>query len=59
MKPKSELILYQKRKAELEFGKFDRQRRRLKDAQAGAQFAREAEDLAKKVKQLKPPRRKK
>ena len=48
-----------KRKAELEFDKFDRQRRRLEDAQADAQFAREVEDLAKKVKQLKPPKRKK
>jgi hypothetical protein len=48
-----------KRKAELEFDKFDRQRRRLEDAQADAQFAREVEDLAKKVKRLKPPKRKK
>ena len=48
-----------KRKAELEFDKFDRQRRRLEDAQADAQFAREVGDLAKKVKQLKPPKRKK
>ncbi len=48
-----------KRKAELEFDKFDRQRRRLEDAQADAQFAQEVEDLAKKVKQLKPPKRKK
>ncbi len=48
-----------KRKAELEFDKFDRQRRRVEDAQADAQFAREVEDLAKKAKQLKPPKRKK
>jgi hypothetical protein len=47
-----------KRKAELEFDQFDRQRRRLEDAQADAQFAREVEDLAKQAKQLKPPRRK-
>jgi hypothetical protein len=48
-----------KRKAELEFDRFDRQHRRLEDAQADAQFAREVEDLAKKVKQLKPSKRKK
>ena len=48
-----------KRKAELEFDRFDRQHRRLEDAQADAQFAQEVEDLAKKVKQLKPPKRKK
>jgi hypothetical protein len=48
-----------KRKAELEFDRFDQQHRRLEDAQADAQFAREVEDLAKKVKQLKPPKRKK
>jgi hypothetical protein len=45
--------------AELEFDKFDRQRRRVEDAQADAQFAQEVEDLAEKVKQLKPPKRKK
>ena len=47
-----------KRKAELEFDQFDRQRRQLEDAQADAQFAQEAEDLAKQAKQLKPPKRK-
>jgi hypothetical protein len=45
-----------KRKAELEFGKFERQRRQLEDAQADAQFAQEVEGLAKKAKQLKPPK---
>jgi len=48
-----------KRKAELEFDKFDRQRRQLEDAQADAQFAQEVEDLAKKAKLLKLPKRKK
>lgn len=48
-----------KRKAELEFDQFDRQRRQLEDAQADAQFAQEVENLAKKAKQLKPPKRKK
>jgi hypothetical protein len=47
-----------KRKAELEFDKFDRQRRQLEDAQADAQFAQEVEDLAKQAKQIKPPQRK-
>ncbi len=47
-----------KRKAELEFDQFDRQRRQLEDAQADAQFAQEVEDLAKQAKQLKPPKRK-
>ena len=47
------------REAELEFDKFDRQRRQLEDAQADAQFAQEVEDLAKTMKQLKPPKRKK
>jgi hypothetical protein len=48
-----------KRKAELEFDHFDRQRRQLEDAQADAQFASEVEHLAKKAKQLKPHQRKK
>ena len=48
-----------KRKAELEFDQFDRQRRRVEDAQADAQFAQEVEKLAQQAKQLKPPRRKK
>ncbi len=48
-----------RRKAELEFDKFDWQRRQLEDAQADAQFAQEVEDLAKKAKQLKPPKQKK
>jgi len=47
-----------KQKAELEFDKFDRQRRLLEDAQADAQFAQEVENLAKQAKQLKPPKRK-
>ena len=48
-----------KRKAELEFDQFDRQRRRVEDAQADAQFAQEVENLAQQAKQLKPPKRKK
>jgi hypothetical protein len=48
-----------KRKAELEFDQFDRQRRQLEDAQADAQFAQEVENLAKQAKQQKPPKRKK
>jgi hypothetical protein len=48
-----------RRKAELEFDQFDRQRRQLKDAQADAQFAQEVENLAKQAEQLKPPKRKK
>jgi hypothetical protein len=48
-----------KRKAELEFDQFDRQRRQLEDAQADAQFAQEVENLAKKAKQLRPRKRKK
>ena len=48
-----------KRKAELEFDQFDRQRRRVEDAQADAQFAQEVEHLAQQAKQLKPPKRKK
>jgi hypothetical protein len=47
-----------KRKAELEFDKFDHQRRQLEDAQADAQFAKEVEDLAKQAKQIKPPQTK-
>ena len=48
-----------RRKAELEFDQFDRQRRQLEDAQADAQFALEVENLAKKAKQLKPRQPKK
>ena len=48
-----------KRKAELEFEKFDQQRCRLEDEKADAQFAQEVEDLAKKAKLLKLPKRKK
>lgn len=48
-----------KQKAEREFEKFDRQRRQLEDAQADAQFVQAVENLAKKAKQLKPPKRKK
>ena len=48
-----------KRKAELEFDQFDRQRRQVEDAQANAQFAQEVENPAQKVKQLKPTKRKK
>jgi hypothetical protein len=48
-----------KQTAELEFEKFDRQRRQLEDAQADAQFAQGVENLARKAKQLKPSKRKK
>jgi hypothetical protein len=48
-----------KRKAELEFDRFDRQRRQVEDAQADAQFVQEVENLAQQAKQLKPPKRKK
>ncbi|MBU4366688.1 MAG: virulence RhuM family protein [Verrucomicrobia bacterium] len=48
-----------KQTAELEFEKFDRQRRQLEDAQANAQFAQGVENLTRKAKQLKPPKRKK
>lgn len=48
-----------KRKAELEFEKFDRQRGQLEDAQAETEFIGEVESLAKKAKELKPSRRKK
>lgn len=41
-----------------EFEKFDRQRRQLEDAQADTQFAQGVETLAKKAKQLKPPKTK-
>ena len=47
-----------KRKAELEFDKFEQQRRRLEDAEAEAGFAQDVADLAKKAKQLKPPKSK-
>jgi len=43
-----------KRTAELEFEKFDKQRRQLEDAQTDVQFVQGIEVLAKKVKQLKP-----
>lgn len=48
-----------KQTAELEFDKFERQRRQLEDAQADAQFAQGVDNLAKKAKQLKPLKRKK
>jgi hypothetical protein len=48
-----------KRAAELQFEKFDRQRCQVEDARADAQFADEVENLARKAKQLKPPKRKK
>ena len=48
-----------KRKAELEFDKFEPRRRQLEDAGAEAGFAQEVENLAKTAKQLKPPKRKK
>ncbi|HTY87792.1 MAG TPA: virulence RhuM family protein [Candidatus Acidoferrum sp.] len=48
-----------KRKAELEFDKFEARRRQLEDAEAEAGFAQEIEDLAKTAKQIKPSKRKK
>jgi hypothetical protein len=45
--------------AELEFEKFDRQRRQVEDVQADAQFALGVEALSKQAKQLKKPRQKK
>jgi hypothetical protein len=48
-----------RRKAELEFEAFERQRRQMEDAQAEAGFAEEMESLAQKAKQLKPSKRKK
>ena len=56
---KTILRFMERRKAELEFDQFNRQRRRLEDAQADAQFAREVEDLAEKAKHLKRPKGKK
>jgi hypothetical protein len=46
-----------KQAAELEFDKFERQRRQLEDSQADAQFIEEVEALAKTAKQLKPTKR--
>jgi hypothetical protein len=48
-----------KRKAELEFDKFEVRRRRLEDAAAEAGFAPEVENLTKAAKQIKPAKRKK
>ena len=48
-----------KRKAELEFDKFEARRRQLEDAGAETVFAPEVENLTKAAKQLKPPKRKK
>ncbi len=47
-----------KRKAELEFDKFEVRRRQLEDAGAEAGFAPEVENLAKAAKQIKPARKK-
>jgi hypothetical protein len=47
-----------KQKAELEFRKFDQQRRQLEDAQAESEFTQQVDDLAKKAKQLPLPKRK-
>jgi hypothetical protein len=48
-----------KRKAELEFDRFEVRCRRLEDAGAEAGFAPEVENLAKAAKQIKPAKRKK
>ena len=48
-----------KRKAELEFDKFEVRRRQLEDAGAEAGFAQEVENLTKAAKQIKPAKRKK
>ena len=45
-------------KAEHEFDKFEAKRRALEDAQAGAEFAKQVEDLAKQTKQFALPKRK-
>ena len=47
-----------KRKAELEFDKFEVRRRQLEDAGAEAGFAQEVENLTKAAKQIKPAKRK-
>jgi hypothetical protein len=44
-----------KQTAELEFEKFDKQRRQLEDAQADVQLLQGVEDLARKAKRLKLP----
>jgi hypothetical protein len=46
-----------KRKAELEFEKFEGQRRRLEDANAETEFASEVKELEAKAKQLRGPRK--
>jgi len=48
-----------KRKAELEFDKFEVRRRHLEDAGADGEFAPEVENLTKAAKQIKPAKRKK
>ena len=48
-----------KRKAELEFDKFEVRRRQLEDAGADAVFAPEVENLAKATKQIKPAKKQK
>ena len=47
-----------KSKAESEFDKFELARRKLEDAAADEQFARQVDDLAKQAKQFAPPKRK-
>jgi hypothetical protein len=47
-----------KLKAELEFDKFNLVRRKLEDARADAEFAKQVDDLAKQTKHLAPPGRK-
>jgi len=48
-----------KRKAELEFDKFEVRRRQLEDTKVEAGFVQEIEGLAKAAKQIKPAKRKK
>jgi hypothetical protein len=45
-------------KAESEFDKFHSERRKLEDAEADEQFAKQVDDLAKQTKRLAPPKRK-
>jgi hypothetical protein len=46
-----------RQKTELEFDKFEQQRRQLEAATVDAEFAQELHDLARKTRQLAPPKR--
>jgi hypothetical protein len=45
-------------KAELEFDRFEARRRAVDDAEAGAEFAKQVENLARQTKQFTTPKRK-